>query len=69
MGKRKLTEQEKAAKGLRRQNFLSVFIRGKQKLVRRPATVEGLGVDEFIEQNADPVWLHQNALPLPSQRK
>jgi hypothetical protein len=62
MGKRKLTKQEKAAKRLRQQNFTSVFIHGKQKRFRRPATVEGLAVDEFIKQNADPVWLHQNEM-------
>ena len=22
----------------------------------------GMSVDEFIEQNADPIWLHQNGL-------
>jgi hypothetical protein len=32
---------------------------GKQKRVKRPPTVEGLEVDEFIRRNADPIWLHQ----------
>ncbi len=62
MRKRKLTKQEKAAKRLRQQNFMGVFTRGKQKRVRRPPTVEGLAVDEFIQRNADPVWLHQNEM-------
>jgi hypothetical protein len=62
MGKRKLTKQEKAAKRLRKQMFMTVFIRGKQKSVRRPPTIEGLEVDEFIRRNADPIWLHQNEM-------
>jgi hypothetical protein len=41
---------------------MTVFMNGKQKRIRRPATVEGLDVDEFIRRNADPVWLHQNEL-------
>jgi hypothetical protein len=41
---------------------MSIFINGKQKRVRRPQAVEGLPVDEFIAQNADPIWLHQNEL-------
>jgi hypothetical protein len=41
---------------------MTVFINGKQKRVPRPQLVEGLPVDEFIAQNADPIWLHQNEL-------
>jgi hypothetical protein len=62
MGKRKLTKQEKAAKRLRKPMFMTVFIRGKQKSVRRPPMIEGLEVDEFIRRNADPIWLHQNEM-------
>ena len=29
---------------------------------KRPPTVDGLPVDEFIARNADPIWLHQNEL-------
>ena len=39
-----------------------VFINGKQKRVRRPPTIDGMDVDEFIRRNADPIWLHQNGL-------
>jgi hypothetical protein len=39
-----------------------IFINGKQKRVRRPPTIEGLDVDEFIARNADPIWLHQHEL-------
>ncbi len=39
-----------------------IFVNGKQKRVRRPPTVEGMEVDDFIRRNADPIWLHQNGL-------
>jgi hypothetical protein len=61
-GKRKLTSAEKRARRKRREEFMTIFIHGKQKRVRRPAKVDGMDVDEFIRRNADPVWLHQNEL-------
>jgi hypothetical protein len=60
--KRKLTAAEKAAKKLRREQYMTIFIRGKQKRVRRPPTIDGMDVDEFIRWNADPIWLHQNEM-------
>lgn len=39
-----------------------IFINGKQNRVPRPPTVDGIPVDEFIERNADPIWLHQNEM-------
>jgi uncharacterized protein YnzC (UPF0291/DUF896 family) len=64
MGKkrRKLTAAEKAEKIRRRKEYMTVFIRGKQKRVRRPPTIEGMDLDEFILRNADPIWLHQNEM-------
>ncbi len=62
MSKRKLTKQEKAAEKLRQKEFMTIFIRAKQKRIRRPPMIEGLPVDEFIARNADPIWLHQNGL-------
>ena len=35
---------------------------GKQVRIKRPPTIDGMSVDEFIEQNADPIWLHQNEM-------
>lgn len=52
----------KAAKAERQRKFEMVFINGKQVRIKRPPTVDGMPVDEFIEKNADPVWLHQNGL-------
>jgi uncharacterized protein YnzC (UPF0291/DUF896 family) len=60
--KRKLTAAEKAERRRRRQEFMTVFVGGKMKRVRRPPTIDGMDVDEFIRRNADPVWLHQEEL-------
>ena len=61
-GKRRLTAAEKAAKHQRRQEFETIFINGKMKRVRRPPTIDGIPVEDFICRNADPVWLHQNGM-------
>lgn len=58
--KQKLTPQEKAAKKKRKLEFMTIFINGKQKRVRRPETIGGVPVDEFLRANADPLWLHMN---------
>lgn len=60
--KRKLTAAEKRAKKERRKKFQWIFINGKQVRIKRPPTIEGLTVDEFILRNADPIWLHQNEM-------
>jgi hypothetical protein len=60
--KRKLTARERAEKKRRRQEFMTIFIYGKMKRIRRPPKIDGLDVDDFVRQNADPVWLHQNEM-------
>lgn len=64
--KRKHTSAQKRArqkeKAERRKKFMWVFRNGKQVRVKRPPTIEGLDVDEYIQQNADPIWLHQNEM-------
>ena len=60
--KRKLTRAEKAKKKQRRKDYMTIFINGKQKRVKRPPTIDGMDVDEFIRRNADPIWLHQNEM-------
>jgi hypothetical protein len=60
--KRKLTVKEKAERKRRRREYMTIFVRGKQKRVRRPEMIEGMDVEEFIGWNADPIWLHQNEL-------
>ena len=39
-----------------------IFVNGRQKRVRRPPTIDGMPMDEFIARNADPMWLHQNEM-------
>ncbi len=60
--KRKLTPAQKAAKKKRQKEYMTIFINGKQKRVKRPPTIDGMDVDEFIRRNADPIWLHQNEM-------
>ena len=60
--KKKLSPVQKAAKKRRQKEYMTIFMNGKQKRVRRPPTVDGIPVDEFIRQNADPIWLHQNEM-------
>lgn len=60
--KRKKSKAEKEAKKRRRLEYMTVFINGKQKRVKRPPTIDGMDVDEFIRRNADPIWLHQNEM-------
>ena len=60
MAKRKLTASEKAEKKNRRLAFMTIFINGKQKRVKRPPTIDGMPEDEFIQFNADPIWLHEH---------
>jgi hypothetical protein len=60
--KKKRTAAEKAARKRRRAEYMTIFIGGKQKRVKRPPTVEGMDADEFIRRNADPIWLHQNEI-------
>ena len=60
--KRKLTPEQKAAKAKRRREYKTIFINGKQKRVKREPTVDGIPVDEFVRNNADPIWLLQNEM-------
>ncbi len=54
--KRKLT----AAQKLEKAQFMTIFINGKQKRVRRPVLIDGLDPDEFYLRNADSIALHQD---------
>ena len=60
--KRKLTRAERDEKKRRRAEYMTVFVGGKQKRVKRPPVVEGMPVEEFIRANADAVWLHQEEM-------
>ena len=39
---------------------MTIFLNGKQKRVKRPILIDGVSEEEFIRNNADPIWLHQN---------
>jgi len=60
--KRKLTAQQRAERKRRRREYMTIFVRGKQKRVRRPPTIDGISVEEFIRNNADALWYHQNEM-------
>ena len=60
--KGKLTAAEKAEKKRRQKEYMTIFINGKQKRVKRPPTIDGMDIDDFIRRNANPIWLHQNEM-------
>jgi hypothetical protein len=64
--KKKLTKAQKKAKSEakaeRQKKYEWIFINGKQVRVKRPQLVDGIPVDEFIAQNADTMWLHENEM-------
>ncbi len=60
--KRKLTAPEKAEKRRRQKEYITIFVNGKQRRVKRPPTIDGIDIHEFIRRNADPIWLHQNEM-------
>ena len=60
--KKKLNPVQKAAKKKKQMEYMTIFINGKQKRVKRPPTIDGIDVDEYIKRNADPIWLHQNEM-------
>ena len=35
---------------------------GKQVRIKRPPAIDGIPVDEYIEQNADQIWLYQSGM-------
>ena len=60
--KKQLSSAQKAAKKKRKEEYMTIFVNGKQKRVKRPPTIDGMDADEFIRRNADPIWLHQNEM-------
>lgn len=51
-----------SASETRKKDFEWTFIGGKQVRIKKPPTIEGIPCDEYIEQNADPIWLYQNGM-------
>lgn len=64
--KKKLTNAQKRArkkaKAEQQKKYKWIFMNGKQVRVKRPPMIDGIDPDEFIRQNADPIWLHQNEM-------
>ena len=60
--KKKLTTAQKKVKAERQKKYMWVFMNGKQVRVKRPEMIDGIPKDEWIEQNASPIWLHQNEM-------
>ncbi len=60
--KKKQTKAQKRAKAERQAKYQWVFMNGKQVRILRPPTIDGMDPDEFVRQNADPVWLKQNEM-------
>jgi sugar-specific transcriptional regulator TrmB len=64
--KKKLTKEQlkakKLAKAERQKKYIWVFRNGKQVRELRPQTIDGISVEKFILNNADPIWLHQNEM-------
>jgi hypothetical protein len=54
--------RRKSRKKRRRREYVTVLTNGKQKRIKRPPSIEGLALDEFIRKNADPAWLFQNEM-------
>ncbi len=54
--KRKLAAAQKMEKA----QFMTIFINGKQRRVRRPVLIDGLDPDEFYLRNANSIALHQD---------
>jgi len=52
----------KEAKQERQKRYMWVFMNGKQVRINRPPTIDGMDPDDFIRQNADPIWLLQNEM-------
>ena len=53
---------KKKAKAERQKKYEWVFMNGKQVRIKRQPTIDGRDVDEYIQKNADPIWLHQNGM-------
>ena len=57
-----MTAAEKRAKADRQKKYEWIFLKGKQVRIKRLELIEGMLVDDWIEQNADDIWLTQNGM-------
>jgi hypothetical protein len=54
--------EKKKAKAEKQKKYEWVFMNGKQVRIKRRPTIDGMDVDTFIRNNADPIWFHQNEM-------
>ena len=56
---KKLTNAQKRAKKVakaeRQKKYKWVFMNGKQVRIKREPTIDGMNIDEYIRNNADPI--------------
>lgn len=64
--RKKLTSAQKLAKKKakeeRQKKYMWFFMNGKQVRIKRPETTDGVDSDEYIRNNAEPIWHHQNEM-------
>mgnify|MGYP006296464757 CR=1 FL=1 len=53
---------KKKAKAERQKKYEWVFMNGKQVRIKRRPTIDGMDIDTYIQNNAEPIWLHQNEM-------
>jgi len=53
------TQLTPAEKKRRREQYMVIFINGRQKRVKRPPTIDGMSEEEFLRRRDDPMLLHQ----------
>ena len=56
---KKLKKIRRDRKVEQRKKYKYIFINGKQVKVEKEPEIDGKPVDDFIRENADPIWLHQ----------
>jgi len=55
-------QAKKKAKEARQKKYIWVFMNGKQVKIKRPETIDEVDQEEFIRNNADPMWFHLNEM-------
>jgi len=64
--KKKLTaaqkREKKRLKAAKQKKYKWVFMNGKQVRIERPPQIDGMDIDDYIQENADPIWLQQNEM-------
>lgn len=57
-----MTAAEKKAKVGRQKKYAWVIMNGKKVRIKRPVLIDGMLVSDWIEINADDIWLTQNEM-------